>query len=128
MKPHITVDEISSMQNLEELIAESKKSLQEWYDNALEIEHGNVCRAIDRMLGGIACGTLQTALDRGVEIQEEEGHGSTLFEMAKPIACSPALIGCIALIVGDKPSDCEVVVDESELDEGGDLCVHSSRQ
>ena len=120
MKPHITVDNISSMQELEKLIAESKKQLREWYDRSLEIEHGNVCRAIDRLLGGIARGTLKTALDYGVEMQEREGRGATIGEMAKPIACSSALIGCIALIVGDKPSDCEVVVDESDIDEGGD--------
>lgn len=120
MKPHITVDNISSMQELEKLIAESKKQLREWYDQSLEIEHGNVCRAIDRLLGGIACGTLQTALDYGVEKQQREGTGATIHEMAKTIACSPALIGCIALIVGDNPSDCEVVVDESDIDEGGD--------
>ena len=120
MKPHITVDNISSMQELEKLIAESKKQLREWYDQSLVIEHGNVCRAINRLLGGIACGTLQTALDYGVEKQMKEGRGATIHEMAKPVACSPALIACIALIVGDKPSDCEVVVDESELDEGGD--------
>lgn len=120
MKPHITVDNISSMQELEKLIAESKKTLREWYDQSLEIENGNVCRAINRLLGGIACGTLQTAFDYGVKKQQREGTGVTIDEMAKPIACSPALIGCIALIVGDKPSDCEVVVDESELDEGGD--------
>lgn len=120
MKPHITVDNISSMQELEKLIAESKEQLRKWYDQSLEIEHGNVCRAINRLLSGIACGTLKTAIDYGVEKQMKKGQAATIHEMAKPIACSPALIGCIALIVGDKPSDCEVVVDESELDEGGD--------
>lgn len=120
MKPHITVDNISSMQNLENLIAECKKQLQEWYDHALEIEHGDVCMAINRLLGGLACGTLQSALDYAVEKQENKREGATIREMAEVIACSPALIGSIALIVGDKPSDCEVVLDESELDEGGD--------
>lgn len=120
MKPHITVDNISSMQTLEEIIADSKKQLQKWYDQALKIEHGNVCSAINRMIGGLARGTIQAALDYGVEKQEREGHGATVHEMANVISCSPAIIGCIALIVGDKPSDCEVVVDESELDEGGD--------
>lgn len=119
MKPHITVDNISSMQELEKLIAESKKQLREWYDQSLEIEHGNVCRAINRLLGGIACGTLQTALDYGLEKQQHEGTGATIHEMARTIVCTSALIGCIALIVGDRPSDCEVVVDESDIDEGG---------
>lgn len=36
------------------------------------------------------------------------------------LAALEAKKGSIAHIVGDKPSDCEVVVDESELDEGGD--------
>ena len=120
MKPHITVDNISSMQDLEEMIADSKKHLKIWYDQALEIEHGDVCRAINRLLGGLACGTLQSALDYGVEKQEKDGEGATLMEMAQTIASSPVFIGSIALVVGDKPSDCEVVVDESELDEGGD--------
>ena len=120
MKPHITVDNISSMQELEKLMADAKEQLKKWYDQSLEAENGNVCRAINRWITAIARGTLKTAFDYAVEMQAKEGDGTTIAEVAKPVACSPALIGCVALILGDKPSDCEVVVDESELDEGGD--------
>lgn len=120
MKPHITVDDISSIQELENSIAETKTQLRKWYDKSLEIENGNVCRAINRLVSGIAFGTLQTVLDYGVKKQQREGTGSTIREMAEVIVRSPAFIGCIAIIVGDKPSDCEVVMGESELDEGGD--------
>lgn len=125
MKKHITVDDINEIQSLEELIVESKKNIEEWYQHALEVEDGNINRATKRLITGIAAGTLQTALDFAVQEQAKTGRGVSPAEMAGRICASPCFMAVIAWVIGEKilTDDVEVVVEEGE-----DECSDSSQQ
>lgn len=125
MKKHITVDDINEIQSLEELIVESKKNIEEWYQHALEVEDGNINRATKRLVTGIAAGTLQTALDFAVQEQAKTGRGVSPVEMAGRICVSPCFMAVIAWVIGEKilTDDVEVVVEEGE-----DECSDSSQQ
>lgn len=116
MKKHITVDDIDEIQSLEELIARSKENIEGWYRKALEVEDGNISRAIRRLVTGIAAGTLQTALDFAVQEQAKTGRGVSPAEMAGRICVSPCFMAVIAWVIGEKilTDDVEVLIEEGE--------------
>jgi hypothetical protein len=119
MKPHITADDITELQALEELMGETKTNLRNWYEQALEAEGGNISRAIKRLSVGIASGTLQSALNFGLEKQKESGGGTTVPEMAKCVCASPAFIAAIIIVMGDKILTDDIDIWISDDDEEG---------
>ena len=60
---HITVDDISELQALERLLKQAKSDLKLHYKHALEVENGNVNRAIKRLALANACTVLNTAFE-----------------------------------------------------------------
>lgn len=122
MKPHITVDDITELQALEELMGETKTNLRNWYEHALEVEGGNISRALKRLSVGIAAGTIQSALNFGLEKQKESGDGITVPEMAIRVCASPAFIAAIIIVMGDKILTDDIDIWISDDDEEG-VCV-----
>lgn len=116
MKKHIIVDDIDELQSLEELIARSKENIEGWYRKALEVEKGNINRAIRRLVTGIAAGTIQSAIDLAIEEQAKTGRGITPLGMAGHICVSPAFVAVIAWVIGEKilTDDVEVLIEEGE--------------
>lgn len=102
MKPHITADDITDLQALEELMGKTKTDLRNWYEQELEVEGGNISRALKRLSVGLAAGTIQSALNFGLEKQEQSGNGTTIPEMANRVCVSPAFIAAIIIVMGDK--------------------------
>lgn len=119
MKPHITTDNITDLQALEELMGETKTNLRHWYEQALEVEGGNISRALKRLSVGIAAGTIQSALDFGLEKQEESGNGITVPEMANRVCVSPAFIAAIIIVMGDKilTDDIDIWISDDDEEE-----------
>lgn len=116
MKEYIKLDELSSVATLEELIADSKKEIKKWFDDCLEIEGGNKNAACIRLVRGVACGTLQSALDWAGKVQEEESRPVTLAEMADRICVSPCFLAMIGWSVGEK-----IMTDETDIKEDEDV-------
>lgn len=116
MKKHITVDDIDEIQSLEELIARSKENIERWYHKALEVEDGNINRAVRRLVTGIAAGTIQSAIELAVEEQAKTGRGITPLDMAERVRASPAFVAVIAWVIGEKilTDDIEVLIEEGE--------------
>lgn len=119
MKPHITADDITDLQALEELMGETKTNLRNWYEQALEVENGNISRALKRLSVGIAAGTIQSALNFGLEKQEQSGDGITIPEMANRVCVSPAFIAAIIIVMGDKILTDDIDIWISDDDEEG---------
>lgn len=121
MKPHITPDDITDLQALEELMGKTKTDLHNWYEQALEVEGGNISRALRRLSVGIAAGTIQSALNFGLEKQEQSGDGITVPEMAKRVCASPAFIAAIIIVMGDKilTDDIDIWISDDDDDEEG---------
>ena len=119
MKPHITADDITDLQALEELMGETKTNLHNWYEQALEVEGGNISRALKRLSVGIAAGTIQSALNFGLEKQEQSGDGITIPEMANRVCVPPAFIAAIIIVMGDKILTDDIDIWISDDDEEG---------
>lgn len=119
MKPHITADDITDLQALEELMGETKTNLRNWYEQALEVEGGNISRALKRLSVGIAAGTIQSALNFGLEKPEQSGDGITISEMANRVCVSPAFIAAIIIVMGDKILTDDIDIWISDDDEEG---------
>jgi hypothetical protein len=120
MKPHITADDITELQALEELMGETKTDLHNWYEHTLEVEGGNIHRALKRLSVGIAAGTIQSALDLGLEKQKESGCGITVPEIANQVCVSPAFIAAIIIVMGDKilTDDIDIWISDDDEEEG----------
>ena len=101
-KKHITVDEITDLQTLEGYLKRAKADIRLHYEHALEVENGNVNRALKRLTFGIACSVLKTAFDYATEIQEEEGRAVELGEMAAQIVGTLPMLSVIGYGVGTK--------------------------
>lgn len=115
MKEYVKLDDLTQLATLEDLIAESKAAIKEWYNNALETEGGNRNAALLRLVRCVACGTLQTALDFAAKKQEEECRSITLVEMADRICGSPCFISMIGWVVGEK-----IMTDDLDIREDDD--------
>lgn len=99
---HITVDDISELQSLEELLKRTKLDIQLHYEHALEVEKGNVNRAIKRLAIATACSVIQTAFDYAKEVQDKEERGVTTEELAQQIVGTLPILSMIAYGVGTK--------------------------
>lgn len=119
MKPHITADDITDLQALEELMGETKTNLRNWYEQALLVEGGNISRALKRLSVGIAAGTIQSALNFALEKQEQSGDGTTIPEMANRVCVFPAFIAAIIIVMGDKILTDDIDIWISDDDEEG---------
>lgn len=119
MKPHITADDISDLQALEELMGKTKTTLRNLYEHTLEVENGNISRALKRLSVGIAAGTIQSAINFGLEKQEESGNGITVPEMAYRVCVSPAFIAAIIIVMGDKilTDDIDIWISDDDDDD-----------
>lgn len=116
MKEYVKLDDLTQLATLEDLIADSKKTIKEWYDNALEAEGGNRNAALLRLVRCVACGTLQSALDFAAKKQEEECRGITIAEMADRICVSPCFVAMIGWVVGEK-----IMTDDLDIREDDDV-------
>lgn len=101
-KKHIAVDDISDLQTLEEYLKRAKADIRLHYEHALEVENGNVNRALKRLTFATACTVIETALDYATEVQEKEERGVELGEMARQIVGTLPLLSMIAYGVGTK--------------------------
>lgn len=99
---HITVDDISDLQILEGYLKRAKADIKLHYEHALEVENGNVNRAIKRLILATACSVLKTALDYAKEVQEKEERAVELGEIATHIIGTLPLLSMIAYGVGTK--------------------------
>ena len=108
------------MATLEDIIKESKENIRKWYEDSLEVEHGNKNAAIKRLCKGVAAGTLQNARDYAAELQEAERRGVTLYDMAGRIMVSPCFIAMVGWVVGEKIMTDDVDI-RDEDEEAGDV-------
>lgn len=99
---HITVDDITEMQFLEELLKCTRSDIRMHYDHALEVENGNVLRAIKRLSTAASCVLLKTAFDYAEKVQNEEERGVELDELARAVAGTLPVVSMIAYGVGTK--------------------------
>lgn len=101
-KKHITVDDISDLQTLEGFLKRAKSDIKLHYEHALEVENGNVNRAIKRLAIATACSVIQTAFDYAAKIQDEEERGVTTEELAQQIVGTLPILSMVAYGVGTK--------------------------
>ena len=101
-KKHITVDDISELQALEKLLRLAKSDIRKHYEHSLEVENGNVNRAIKRLSIAVACTTLKTALDYAQKVQDEGERGVQLDELAYQIIGTLPLLSIIGYGIGTK--------------------------
>lgn len=101
-KKHITADDISDLQTLEEYFKRLKPDIKLHYEHALEVENWNVNRALKRLAIATACAALKTAFDYATEVQEKEERAVELGEMAAQIVGTLPILSMIAYGVGTK--------------------------
>lgn len=99
---HITVDDIAEMQSLEELLKRTKPDIKMHYEHALDMENGNILRAIKRLSTAVSCVLLKTAFDYAQKVQNEEERGVELDELAMQVAGTLPVLSMIAYGVGTK--------------------------
>ena len=102
LKKHITVDDISDMQTLEELLKRIKPDIKLHYKHALEVENGNINNAIKRLSMDAACSVLKTAFDYAQKVQNEEKRGVQIDELVEQIVGTLPILSMIAYGVGTK--------------------------
>lgn len=101
-KKHITVDDISDLQTLEGCLKQAKADIRLHYEQALQVENGNVNRALKRLTFAAACTVLKTAFNYATEVQEKEERAVELGEMARQIVGTLPLLSMIAYGVDPK--------------------------
>lgn len=101
-KKHITVDDISDLQTLEDYLKRAKSDIQLHYKHALEVENWNVNNAIKRLSMAAACTVLKTAFDYAQKVQEEEERAVQIEELAQQIVGTLPLLSMIGYGVGTK--------------------------
>ena len=124
MKKYVKADDLIEVTTLEEMIADSKKAIKEWWEVALQLADGDIKRACERLIRSAACGTLSTALQNVQKLQStdgEEHRGVTIEQMADFIYCSPCFLAMIGWVVGEK-----LLTDDLDIDTGeGEQCAES---
>ena len=115
-KKHITVDDISDLQTLEEYLKRLKPDIKLHYEHALELENGNVNRAIKRLSMATACSVLTTALDYAQKVQNEEERGVRIEELAEQIVGTLPILSMVAYGVGTKLLTTKLHILEKEED------------
>lgn len=99
---HITVDDIAELQTLDGFLKRAKSDIKLHYEHALEVENGNVNRAIKRLSMAAACVMLKTAFDYAQKVQDEEGRGVELDELAMQVIGTLPMLSMIGYGVGTK--------------------------
>lgn len=100
-KKHITVDDISDMQSLQESMRRAKADIKLRYAYTLEVENNNVNRAIKRLTMATACAVLSTAFEYATKVQEEEGRGCSIEELALQVVSTIPFLSMIAYGIGE---------------------------
>ena len=113
---HITVDDISELQALERLLKQAKSDLKLHYKHALEVENGNVNRAIKRLALANACTVLNTAFEYAQKIQDDEKRGVELNELGMQIIGTLPMLSMVAYGVGTKLLTTKLHIYEKEED------------
>ena len=99
---HITVDDISELQTLEDFLKRAKSDIKMHYEHALELENGNVNRAIKRLLMATACSVLMTAFDYAKKVQDEEERGVEIEELTTQLVGTLPMLSMVGYGVGTK--------------------------
>ena len=101
-KKHITVDDISDLQTLEDFLKRAKSDIKMHYEHALEVENGNINAALKRLSMAAACVVLTTAFDYAKKVQDEEERGVQIDELAEQIVGTLPMLSMIGYGVGTK--------------------------
>lgn len=112
---HITVDDITELQTLEDFLKRAKSDIKIHYEHALSVENGNVNRAIKRLNVVTACALMKTAFEYAQKVYDKEERGVEIEELAMQLVGTLPMLSMIGYGVGTKLlTDKLEVIDKEE--------------